>query len=238
MTSGRAAADVPPHRTAPGRPTWRGTSSRWTTTWAGARAGSGSPGPREGGPPTRSATSSPSKRPVGRRPISPTGGTCSTPSGASTPASPAPFARTPTFPADPTRLDLDPPPCPVPAGVTGCTIVHPGAGSPGRRRPGSPRRTGGAGRGGRAGRVRRHRAGPPGHGARHAVGGPVRAGRAGAVGPAPGPALARGPVGRAQRRSPRPGGRRRAPRDLGGRRDGDAAPPPRPAGARPPAPTR
>jgi ADP-heptose:LPS heptosyltransferase len=39
------------------------------------------------------------------------------------------------IPADPDRLDLDPPPGPPPAGATGATLVHPGAGSPARRWP-------------------------------------------------------------------------------------------------------
>jgi ADP-heptose:LPS heptosyltransferase len=39
------------------------------------------------------------------------------------------------IPADPDRLDLDPPPGPPPAGATGATLLHPGAGSPARRWP-------------------------------------------------------------------------------------------------------
>jgi ADP-heptose:LPS heptosyltransferase len=39
------------------------------------------------------------------------------------------------IPADPGRLDLDPPPGPPPAGAAGATLIHPGAGSPARRWP-------------------------------------------------------------------------------------------------------
>jgi ADP-heptose:LPS heptosyltransferase len=39
------------------------------------------------------------------------------------------------IPADPDRLDLEPPPGPPPAGAAGATLVHPGAGSPARRWP-------------------------------------------------------------------------------------------------------
>ena len=39
------------------------------------------------------------------------------------------------IPADPRRLDLDPPPGPVPAGVRGATLVHPGAAFAARRWP-------------------------------------------------------------------------------------------------------
>jgi ADP-heptose:LPS heptosyltransferase len=39
------------------------------------------------------------------------------------------------IPADPSRLDLQPPPVPVPAPAVGATLVHPGAGSPARRWP-------------------------------------------------------------------------------------------------------
>jgi ADP-heptose:LPS heptosyltransferase len=39
------------------------------------------------------------------------------------------------IPADPDRLDLDPPPGPPPAGAAGATVIHPGAGSPARRWP-------------------------------------------------------------------------------------------------------
>jgi ADP-heptose:LPS heptosyltransferase len=38
-------------------------------------------------------------------------------------------------PADPTRLDLTPPPGPVPEGVPDATLIHPGAASPARRWP-------------------------------------------------------------------------------------------------------
>ena len=40
-------------------------------------------------------------------------------------------------PADPRRLDLDPPPRPLPEGARGATLVHPGANSPARRWPAS-----------------------------------------------------------------------------------------------------
>ncbi len=39
------------------------------------------------------------------------------------------------IPADPRRLDVEPPPGPPPPGTTGATLVHPGAASPARRWP-------------------------------------------------------------------------------------------------------
>ena len=39
------------------------------------------------------------------------------------------------IPADPTRLDVEPPPVPVPAGVAGAVVLHVGAAAPGRRWP-------------------------------------------------------------------------------------------------------
>jgi ADP-heptose:LPS heptosyltransferase len=39
------------------------------------------------------------------------------------------------IPADPGRLDLEPPPVPIPEGARGATLIHPGAASPARRWP-------------------------------------------------------------------------------------------------------